>query len=140
MIKVINISSLKEMKEFAKDFAKSLKGNELIGLKGELGAGKTTFTKYVGEYLKVKEPIISPTFNIVKIYQSSLGALYHIDAYRLENMGYDPVLDDYLYDEKALRFVEWYDFIKDPIFDKAIIINIEVDKKTEKRKITIEER
>ena len=84
--------------------------------------------------------IISPTFNIVKIYQSSLGALYHIDAYRLENMGYDPVLDDYLYDEKALRFVEWYDFIKDPIFDKAIIINIEVDKKTEKRKITIEER
>ena len=124
------IKNLKGLKTFAYEFAGKLQGNELIALSGELGAGKTTFTKYVGEALKVKEAIISPTFNIVKIYKCSLGNLYHIDAYRLENLGYDPVLDDYLYDDKSLRFVEWYNFIKDPIFEDAIRIDIQVDKKT----------
>ena len=89
---VIVVSNLDELKSFAKEFANKLKGNELIALKGDLGAGKTTFTKFVGKELGVKEEIISPTFNIVKIYESKLGPLYHIDAYRLEDLGMDSVI------------------------------------------------
>ena len=117
---VVVVNSLEELEKFAKEFAKKLKGNELIALKGDLGAGKTTFTKFVGKELDVKEEIISPTFNIVKIYESKLGPLYHIDAYRLEDLGYDPILDDYLYDYNSLRFVEWFNFLDDPIFNDAI--------------------
>ena len=130
---VKEIKDLKELEKFAIEFAKNLKGSELIALKGDLGAGKTTFTKFVGKALDVKEEIISPTFNIIKVYASSLGNLYHIDAYRLENLGYDPILDDYLYDYNSLRFVEWYNYLSDPIFDEAIKIDISVDTKTGKR-------
>ena len=133
------IRSLEELKKFAYDFAKNLKGNELIALKGDLGAGKTTFTKYVAEALHVSNEIISPTFNIIKVYNCDLGPLYHIDAYRLETIGYDPTLDDYIYDESSLRFVEWYEFIMDPIFDSAIKIDIEIDLKKGVRVFNIEE-
>ncbi len=134
---VIVVSDLDELKSFAKEFANKLKGNELIALKGDLGAGKTTFTKFVGKELGVKEEIISPTFNIVKIYESKLGPLYHIDAYRLEDLGYDPILDDYLYDYNSLRFVEWFNFLDDPIFNDAIQMNFDVDRSSGIRTITI---
>ena len=122
----VEIKSLKELEEFALKFSKNLKGNELIALKGDLGAGKTTFTKGIGKALKVKEDIISPTFNIVKVYSSVLGPLYHIDAYRLENMGYDPVLDDYLFDDNAIKVVEWYNYLDSDLFIDAIKIDITV--------------
>lgn len=134
---VIVVSNLEELESFAKEFAKKLKGNELIALKGDLGAGKTTFTKFVGKELDVKEEIISPTFNIVKIYESKFGPLYHIDAYRLEDLGYDPILDDYLYDCNSLRFVEWFNFLDDPIFNDAIQMDFDVDRSSGRRTITI---
>ena len=134
---VIVVNNLEELESFAKEFAKKLKGNELIALKGDLGAGKTTFTKFVGKELDVKEEIISPTFNIVKIYESKLGPLYHIDAYRLEDLGYDPILDDYLYDYNSLRFVEWFNFLDDPIFNDAIQMDFDVDRSSGRRTITI---
>lgn len=136
MKKIIN--NLEEMEMFAYEFASKLKGNELIAMKGELGAGKTTFTKLVGKALNVKEDIISPTFNIIKVYKCKLGNLYHIDAYRLENLGYDPVLDDYLYDYNSLRFVEWFNYLDDPIFSDGIRMYFDVDNKTGVRTITIE--
>ena len=134
---VIVVSNLNELEAFTKEFANKLKGNELIALKGDLGAGKTTFTKFVGKELGVKEEIISPTFNIVKIYESKLGPLYHIDAYRLEDLGYDPILDDYLYDYNSLRFVEWFNFLDDPIFKDAIQMYFDVDRSSGIRTITI---
>ena len=133
----VTINNLSELEAFAKEFATKLKGNELIALKGDLGAGKTTFTKFVGKELTVKEEIISPTFNIIKIYESKLGPLYHIDAYRLEDLGYDPILDDYLYDYNSLRFVEWYNYLDDPIFNDAIILDFNVDRSSGVRVITI---
>ena len=133
----VTINNLSELEAFAKEFATKLKGNELIALKGDLGAGKTTFTKFVGKELNVKEEIISPTFNIIKIYESKLGPLYHIDAYRLEDLGYDPILDDYLYDYNSLRFVEWYNYLDDPIFNDAIKLDFNVDRSSGVRVITI---
>ncbi|MCB9498382.1 MAG: tRNA (adenosine(37)-N6)-threonylcarbamoyltransferase complex ATPase subunit type 1 TsaE [Bacillales bacterium] len=121
------IKNLEELRAFAEELSLKIKKGTLIGLKGPLGAGKTTLVKYIGKALKVKEEIISPTFNIIKVYDSILGPLYHIDAYRLENIDFDPTVDEYLYDEKAVRIVEWYEYLSDPIFNDAIKIEIKVE-------------
>ena len=129
---------LKTLKDFGRRLGKALKVNELIGLKGPLGAGKTTLTKYIAKELEVKEEIISPTFNIIKVYDSIKGPLYHIDAYRLENLGYDPVLDDYIFDENAIRIIEWYNYLDDEdLFKDAIKISISI-KENNVREIEIE--
>ena len=128
------LKSLEELEQFGYKIGKALRGNELIGLKGDLGAGKTTLTKYIGKALEIKEEIISPTFNIVKVYENDKGTkLYHIDAYRLENLGYDPVLDDYLFDDNAIKIVEWFNFLDDDIFYNAIKLYIDVIEKGYRR-------
>ncbi len=134
----VELKTLKDVEDFGRRLAKALKGNELIGLKGPLGAGKTTLTKYIAKELGVKEEIISPTFNIIKVYDSIKGPLYHIDAYRLENLGYDPVLDDYIFDEGAIRIIEWYNYLDDEdLFKDAIEISISI-KENNVREIEIE--
>lgn len=67
------------------EFAKKLKANDVVLLDGDLGAGKTQFTKGVAKFLGVKNEIISPTFNILLQYQGGSLALNHFDLYRLNN-------------------------------------------------------
>ena len=120
------IKNLEDLEKFGYKLGKALKGFELIGLKGPLGAGKTTLTKYIAKALGVKEEIISPTFNIVREYDiKDNKKLYHIDAYRLEDLGYDPILDDYLFDDDAIKIVEWFNFLDDDIFSDSIKIYID---------------
>ena len=73
--------------DFAKDFAGKLKGGEIIGLIGELGAGKTVFAKGLAAGLGIKEIITSPTFVLMKIYpvtnKKNIKQLVHVDAYRV---------------------------------------------------------
>lgn len=102
---------------------------EIIVLKGDLGAGKTTFTKGVGKSLKVKEEINSPTFNILKCYFSSSIPLYHIDAYRLEdvdvenkNIGLEEVIEG-----DGIALIEWPDFIKEFIPEDVLTISIHIE-------------
>ena len=134
----VELKTLEELENFGLKLGKALKGNELIGLKGDLGAGKTTLTKYIAKALEVKEDIISPTFNIIKVYDSIKGPLYHIDCYRLENLGYDPILDDYIFDDNAIRIIEWYNYLDDiELFKDAIKIEIIV-KENNVRELIIE--
>ena len=77
--------SLNDTNKIGKLIASCLFKGAVISLDGDLGAGKTTFTKSLGEYLGVKEEISSPTFNILKCYFDGTLPLYHIDAYRLED-------------------------------------------------------
>lgn len=86
------IKNSDELKQFAQNFLQTLSpgGNQatIIGLSGELGAGKTTFTQLVAELLGVAERVISPTFIIMKNYEltgQTFKHLVHIDAYRLES-------------------------------------------------------
>lgn len=84
----ITTKSEKETFEFAKNYAKKLKGGEIIGLIGDLGTGKTVFTKGLAKGLGVKDNITSPTFVIMKVYEVNskllkVNCLVHIDAYRL---------------------------------------------------------
>ena len=96
MEKVIRINSLEETIELGNRLGRVLKPNMLITLSGDLGAGKTTFTKGIGQGLEIKKIINSPTFTILKQYSGRLK-LSHFDAYRLEgqddDLGFEEIFD-----------------------------------------------
>ena len=102
----------------------SFKG-EVITLKGQLGAGKTTFSQGFASGLNIKGVINSPTFNIVKCYFDSSIPLYHIDAYRLEDLHQDLGLEEYI-EGDGVCLIEWAEFIKEVIPDELLKIEIEI--------------
>ena len=118
MKKIISKSD-KETFEFAEKYAKKLKGGEIIGLIGELGAGKTVFTKGLARGLGIKETITSPTFVIMKIYKSpnyklQVTNLCHIDAYRIstaEDLEAIGALE-YFKNKNTVTVIEWPENIK----------------------------
>lgn len=113
--------SAEETFAFAKRVADKLKGGEIILLNGDLGAGKTTFTKGLARALGVKETVTSPTFTYVKEYDGRL-TLYHFDMYRVSDADevYELGLEEYFY-KGGVVVVEWnkFDDVKD-----HIIINV----------------
>ncbi len=84
---------------------------DVIALRGDLGAGKTTFVGGVAKALGTRDEVISPTFNIMKCYFDAKPALYHIDAYRLEGQMIDIGLDEAI-EGDGVSFIEWPDFIR----------------------------
>lgn len=92
--------------------AKLLQVGDVVCLVGELGAGKTILTQGIGRGLGVREPIISPTFTLIREYQGRLP-LYHVDCYRLSNPqeAWALGLDDYFYGD-GVTVVEWADRIR----------------------------
>lgn len=114
-IKVIT-KSKEETISLAKELSKHLFKGSIITLRGDLGAGKTTFTKGVGEGLEIEDEINSPTFNILKCYfNKKTMNLYHIDAYRLEdvsdenkNIGLEEVIEG-----DGVCLIEWPMFIEE---------------------------
>ena len=94
----IVIRNLEDTKRLAEIVANSIDDKLILMLNGDLAAGKTTFTKYLAEYLGVKAVVNSPTFNIMKEYKFPKGRLYHIDAYRLENSDEDLGFEDIFYE------------------------------------------
>lgn len=111
-------SSNEELINLGVKFAENLKPQDIIILNGELGAGKTTFTKGIAKALGIKRTITSPTFNIVKEYEDKLC---HIDAYRVndEDLG----IDDYI-DRNFIICIEWSENILDYIPYVSYVVNI----------------
>ncbi|HCJ01792.1 MAG TPA: tRNA (adenosine(37)-N6)-threonylcarbamoyltransferase complex ATPase subunit type 1 TsaE [Clostridiales bacterium] len=93
--------------EVAKEFATKLQGGDVVLLSGELGAGKTTFTKGIALALGVTEPVTSPTFTIIKEYQGKELALYHMDMYRLSGDLTELGLEEYLGKKDGVCVIEW---------------------------------
>ena len=100
-----------DIKEFADQFILDLAIPSVVGLKGTLGAGKTTLIKSFMDSLGVKENITSPTFNIVKTYRLEKLRVFHVDLYRLSSIHEFLDLDLPLKEEDTLFFIEWYDMI-----------------------------
>lgn len=132
--------------EFALKLAQQLHGGEVLALKGDLGAGKTTFTKGLAEGLKVVETITSPTFVILKEYKCKIlrpkthpggEILVHIDAYRAETIEdiKSVGIEDYLDRKDVIMVVEWPEKIKEVLPEDTIWINFENINEKE-RKIT----
>lgn len=101
---------------------RSLKKGDVLLLDGDLGAGKTTFTKGIGQALHVKQIINSPTFTIMKMYQGDID-LYHFDLYRLDGEGMDFDLEEYIYGD-AISVIEWPNQALELIPDAYLYIRI----------------
>jgi tRNA threonylcarbamoyladenosine biosynthesis protein TsaE len=107
-------SSPEETRAVGRSVAAYLGPRDVVSLTGDLGAGKTTFVQGAADALKVTEPVLSPTFTLVRRYKGVLP-VYHLDVYRLERM--QDVLDiglEEILDEGAVVFIEWGDAI-DPL-------------------------
>ncbi|AIF42398.1 tRNA (adenosine(37)-N6)-threonylcarbamoyltransferase complex ATPase subunit type 1 TsaE [Virgibacillus sp. SK37] len=119
---IIKASTEEETKHIAEKLAVLLKPGDVITLEGDLGAGKTTFTKGLAEGLGVKRSVSSPTFTIIKEYEGELP-LYHMDVYRLEYSDEDIGFDEY-FNGNGISVVEWASFIEDYLPFERLEINI----------------
>ena len=104
----IILANLKETKALGRRLGAEARPGSIITLGGDLGAGKTTLTRFIAQGLGVQDNYItSPTFSIIHEYQGRLP-LYHMDLYRLQELSEDDELglEDYLYGE-GLCVIEW---------------------------------
>ncbi len=113
MTLVIESHSAHETKTWGRRLASLLKGGELLGLMGDLGAGKTCFIKGLARGLNLREAdILSPTFTMIQEHHGRLP-LFHIDLYRLEEAVLDDLgLREYLF-SSAVAAVEWFDGLRE---------------------------
>ncbi len=108
--------------------------NMVICLIGDLGSGKTIFTKGFASALEVQEEVTSPTFNIIKEYNSGQLPLYHMDVYRLDGKVEDIGIEDY-YDKGGVTIIEWADMIKDYLPEKRLEIKFKLSSDDEDTRI-----
>lgn len=99
--------------------------NMIICLEGELGSGKTMFTKGFAHALGIDENITSPTFNIIKEYESGEMPLYHMDVYRLDGKIDGVGIEDY-FTKNGVVIIEWADTIKNYLPEERLDIKIKV--------------
>ena len=141
MAKSIQCLSEEETKDLAVEMAQGLRGGEILCLHGELGSGKTAFTAFLAEALGVKERVVSPTFVLLRSYDTQSNAvkkLHHIDAYRLESFAdfQGLGLEDLVTDD-AVIVIEWAEKVQTWLTeDKCLHINFETLEDTSRR-ITI---
>ena len=138
---VIETWSPKETYALGEKIGREALPGQVYTLNGELGVGKTVFTQGVAAGLGIQEPVNSPTFTIVQVYEEGRMPFYHFDVYRIgdveemEEIGYQ----DYFYGE-GLCMIEWAQLIEEIIPENARHITIEkdLDKGFDYRRITIE--
>lgn len=126
--------------EFAKKIGEKIKSGDVLCLDGDLGVGKTVFTKGVAAGLGIKDDVSSPTFTLIQEYYGGRLPLYHFDVYRIDgpwdmdDLGYE----EYFYGE-GVCLVEWGSMIKELFPENTIYVRIEKDleKGFDYRKITV---
>lgn len=137
---IIETNTPKETFDFGKGLGEQAKAGTVYTLIGDLGAGKTVLTQGLAKGLDIREPISSPTFTIVQVYEEGRLPLYHFDVYRIgdveemEEIGYE----DYFYGE-GVSLIEWANLIEEILPEKYTEIKIEKDleKGFDYRKITV---
>lgn len=139
---VFEESSAEGTFRLGKSLGRMLKGGEIITLNGDLGTGKTEFTKGIAAGLDIDDYIVSPTFTILNEYEGRLK-LNHFDVYRV----YDPMeiksigFDEYIFGD-GVSVIEWSDLISDIIPDNIIDIRLykDLSRGLDFRKIVIEDK
>ncbi len=121
----ITTNSEQETYELAQNFESEKFNNMVICLIGELGSGKTVFTKGFASALGIDENITSPTFNIIKEYNSGEMNLYHMDVYRLEGDTTDLGLEEYL-KKDGIVIIEWADMISSELPEERLEIRFKI--------------
>ena len=138
--KVIESHSEEETLEAGKLLGGSASAGEVYALVGDLGVGKTVFTKGFALGMGIREPVNSPTFTILQIYDEGRLPLYHFDVYRIEEPEEmeEIGLDEYIYGD-GVCLIEWAGRIEELLPEDLIVVRIEKDlqKGPDYRKITI---
>ena len=142
-VKVIETASAEETFAFGEQIGREAKPGQVYTLIGDLGTGKTVFTQGVARGLGITEPVSSPTFTIVQIYEEGRLPFYHFDVYRIgdveemEEIGYE----DCFYGEGG-SLVEWANLIEEILPEHYVQITMEKDpeKGFDYRRITVEDR
>ncbi|MBD5533169.1 MAG: tRNA (adenosine(37)-N6)-threonylcarbamoyltransferase complex ATPase subunit type 1 TsaE [Lachnospiraceae bacterium] len=124
-----------------KRLGESAAAGQIYTLTGDLGVGKTVFTQGFAAGLSVEEPVNSPTFTVVQVYDTGRLPLYHFDAYRIgdvtemDEIGYE----DYFFGD-GVCLIEWADLIREiiPAGASAVTIEKEPARGADYRRITIE--
>ena len=140
---IIETNSEKETFELGKKIGENAKAGQIYTLTGDLGVGKTVFTQGLAAGLGITEPVNSPTFTIVQMYEDGRLPFYHFDVYRIgdieemEEIGYE----DCFYGE-GLCLIEWANLIEEILPERRTNILIEKDltQGFDYRRITIEEQ
>ena len=140
---IIESRSEKETRELGKKMGQEALPGQIYTLVGDLGVGKTVFTQGLAEGLGISEPVNSPTFTIVQIYEDGHLPLYHFDVYRIgdveemEEIGYE----DYFYGE-GVCLIEWANLIEDILPENYTEIRIEknLEQGFDYRRITVTEK
>lgn len=140
---IIETRSAEETYQLGLEIGKKAIPGQVYTMVGDLGVGKTVFTQGMARGLEIEEPISSPTFTIVQVYDEGRLPFYHFDVYRIgdisemDEIGYE----DYVYGE-GVALIEWANLIEEILPEHRISIIIEKDLQQgfDYRKITIEER
>lgn len=141
-MKLYETNSEAETFSLGKKLGEEAKAGQVFTLIGDLGVGKTVFTKGLAKGLGITGPVNSPTFTILQIYEEGRLPFYHFDVYRIsdveemEEIGYE----DYFYGN-GICLIEWANLIEEILPDKILQITIEKDlqKGFDYRKIILEE-
>ena len=140
---IIETRSAQETYQLGVDIGKRAKTGQVYTMVGDLGVGKTVFTQGMAMGLGITEPISSPTFTIVQVYDEGTLPFYHFDVYRIGDISeMDEIgFEDYVYGD-GVSLIEWANLIEEILPDKRIEITIEKDLEQgfDYRRITIEER
>ena len=128
----MEITNEAALQAWAKDqVAPQLEAGDVILLDGDLGAGKTSFTKGLAAGLGIDRPVKSPTFTIIREYQEGRLPLYHMDIYRLEDGGAEDLgLEEY-FEGDGVSVVEWPEFLGVVLPETYLMIQIEKDKQAD---------
>ncbi len=142
-MKIIESFKPEDTFSLGQKIGKEAKPGSVYTLVGDLGVGKTVFTQGLADGLGITEPVNSPTFTIVQVYEEGRIPFYHFDVYRIgdisemDEVGYE----EYVYGE-GVSLIEWANLIEDilPECYTQITIEKDLEKGFDYRKITIEEK
>ena len=118
----LTTTSSEETQALSEKLGQLVEPQDVLILEGDLGAGKTTFTKGLAKGLGVKRVVNSPTFNIIKEYKGKIP-LYHMDVYRLAESEEDLGFDEYFYGE-GVTVVEWAHLIEQFLPESLLKISL----------------
>lgn len=117
--------SVKDTMELAQNIESEKFPNMVICLDGELGSGKTVFVKGFANALGIEETITSPTFNLIKEYESGEMPLFHMDMYRLDNSAASIGISDYFV-KNGVSIIEWSDMISEYLPEERLEIKFKI--------------
>ena len=139
---IIETTSEKETFELGKRLGQQATPGDVYTLEGDLGVGKTIFTKGFAEGLEIKEAISSPTFTIVQVYEDGRLPFYHFDVYRIGDVEeMDEIGFEYYVYGQGVSMIEWANLIEEilPENRRNILIEKDLEKGFDYRKITIDD-